>query len=455
VVKAGDGFSFYAVPMNSASTPVATNGYFGTASYFSGLLTAGSGTEVLGQFTGTFGAANGSGAGIGGGSGGTFTYSEAGRFRLGDYAVYDATFANVDRNKASPECFMDGNLGTVTALTTLPNTFNADGKVACFFGNAATTFGRFIPDHFDTVITQTATAPMACPTGLACPARFSGTIYSGQPFTMQVIAKRKGAATAANDGVVTNYNNTSTYARDVTLSAWSARGTTDQALPPAAPAGSVLGVTSVPRARFISGVAELDGSGIPLLARQTYTFGRAYSAAAPTAVGNWIAPTTVYIRATETDVGVPNNIVSDGVTTVRNPVADSEEAGILVLSGRMLVPHVTGSELLRLRVPLLAQYWNGTRWVTNYVDNVSTYSSSEVARSSYVKGLNANNTQLVPQSSAALVKGAGQFYMQAAGAGISGSVDFNLTGPTWLPSTIGRSRVGTYRSPLIFIREVY
>ncbi len=445
IVKAGAAFTMYAAPYNSAS--VLTSGYTGTATYANALLSPHAGAKTTGVLAGTFAVASASTVPAWYSIGSAFTYTEAGSFKFLDYGVYDDTFAAVDKYKATPECFSDAYLGTTHSLAKVPNTVDENGQIACFFGALATNyFGRFVPDHFDTVITQVNQVPMACPAaaGLACPASYNGAVYSRQPFTMQVIAKRFGALALAGDGVVTNYDGT-TWARNVALSAWGGLG---NAVAPVAPAGSNLTTLAVAPATFVNGVAAVAG--------QTYQFSTRYSAAAPSASANWAAPTNIYLRAAETTVaGQP---ASDGITSLRTVAAESVEAGVMVISGRMYVPHMFGSELLRLRVPVLAQYWNGTRWVTNFVDSVSTFSSADVVRSNYNRNVNAGNSTLFAQVSAALVNGSGAFTMQATGAGNVGSVDFSLSAPTapaWLPSTVGRARVGTYRSPLIYLREVY
>lgn len=451
IVKAGAAFTLAATPYNSVASPntAITAGYTGAASYFSNLLSPHDGFKTSGEpattglLAGTFAAAHSGTQPVAWMSIGTsFTYTEAGSFKFLDYGVYDDAFTLVDQKQNAYECFIDAYLGTTHALAKAPNTVDENGQIACFFGAAATSyFGRFVPDHFDTVITQVNQVPMGCPAaaGLACPVSFNGAVYSRQPFKMSVIAKRYGALALAGDGVVTNYDG-ATWARNVALSAWGGLGTTAA---PAVPAGSNLTTLAVAPASFVNGVAAITD--------QTYQFSTFYSAAAPSASANWAAPANVYLRADEVAVaGQP-----DSASSRRTVAAESVEAGVMVISGRMYVPHMFGSEMLRLRVPVLAQYWNGTRWVTNFVDSVSTFSSADVVRSRYTRNVSAANSTLFTQASAALVNGSGSFTMQATGAGNVGSVDFNLSAPAWLPSTVGRARVGTYRSPLIYLREVY
>jgi hypothetical protein len=52
--------------------------------------------------------------------------------------------------------------------------------------------------------------------------------------------------------------------------------------------------------------------------------------------------------------------------------------------------------------------------------------------------------------------------LQAPPRGTVGSVDFGVDNGsengvprTWLPTTVGRATFGLYRSPLIYMREVY
>ena len=107
-------------------------------------------------------------------TGAAFAYSEVGYFRLGAAGVYDDSFTAVDQ---SSDCSND-----------FSNTLDASGKYGCKFGNTAATnyFGRFIPDHFDTSVTQ------GCATG--------SYTYSGQPFTLSVTARNLAG------GITQNYH---------------------------------------------------------------------------------------------------------------------------------------------------------------------------------------------------------------------------------------------------------
>ncbi len=123
-----------------------------------------------------------------------------------------------------------GEVGSISLLATLTNTYGYLGTAATpttdalnnllIATGASATVGAFIPDHFDTAVVATATFPMPCPTGLACPALYNGFVYSGQPFSMQVTAKNLAG------GTTSNYHSAYGLSNNVTLTAWDALGST-------------------------------------------------------------------------------------------------------------------------------------------------------------------------------------------------------------------------------------
>jgi hypothetical protein len=117
-----------------------------------------------------------------------------------------------------------------------------------------------------------------------------------------------------------------------------------------------------------------------------------------------------------------------------------------------------GSELIKLPVKLTAQYWTGSAWENNSEDSDSVLPAS-AAFTSCKGALNTGGgacVPLVPLNSVSLAKGAGTMWLQAPGAGKTGSASMQLkTTPSWLPSTIGRVTFGVYKSTFIYIREVY
>ena len=135
--------------------------------------------------------------------------------------------------------------------------------------------GRFIPDHFDTIVT----GGMPCPTGLTCPVLFNGFVYSGQPFTTNVIARNLGG------GTTTNYDGPLGFAKAATLTAWNALG---GATPN--PSGGALASNTISAPAFRNGATTTGTPSTP-----TYALPNPYPSATPT------APTDIYLRAMDTD----------------------------------------------------------------------------------------------------------------------------------------------------------
>lgn len=306
--------------------------------------------------------------------------------------------------------------------------------------NAVLNIGRFVPDHFDTVIS----APkMTCELAdMFCLANAPGIAYSGQPFTVQVFPRNTQSKTTLNYRGV--------FARGVTLSAYAAPGVATGINPPASASGSVLSVNGIASTAF---VRSKDADNLDILgvtANPVYTFSRTYSSAAPFA-NNWVTPTPIYIRATETST--PN----DGVTSLR---ASAVEAGIMIVSGRMLVPNVYGSAQLPLPFRLSAQYYGTTTvngvttagWRTNVADKVTDVTPST---SLLFSSCTLACPIMVDGSKRTLVGGATTMQLKAGSATGKSGASAVMTPYPWLPSSTGRVTFGVYRSPLIYLREVY
>lgn len=220
-----------------------------------------------------------------------------------------------------------------------------DSTTAQRYFSGTATFGRFIPDHFDTAVTKVGTVPMDCPTGLTCPTTYNGLVYAGQSFTATITARNAGG------GTTTNYKAATGLSKATTLTAYSALGGAS------APAGSGAGTltgNAAAAADFSSGVATLT----------------AVSYAFTTPPGT---PTDLYLRATE-------NAGGDGVTSLRNPTNASVEGGVKVAQGRIRISNAFGNGRSPLDVPVAAQIWNGQVWAPNNKDG-STLAGSAVVSS--------------------------------------------------------------------------
>lgn len=338
-IAAGAGFNL---------TATAITGYNGTPQIDNTQII---GSPVAGAIGGTFTAAP---VATGVATGNAFSYSEAGNFGLNANAVFDSGFTSVDQPNDCAAGFSNtlsaGKYGCGIGSTAVPLTIGASG------------FGRFIPDHFETVVSQVAGVPMNCPSGLSCPALFNGMVYSGQAYTANVNAKNAAGT------VTQNYDSTAGYSRQVTLSAASSVGGGISA------AGTISSGATVAAGAFRNGTTTLGTPASP-----AFTL-----SAAPA------SPANIYLRATDTD----------GVTSLLPAPnsANSVEGGVTVASGRLNVSNAYGSELLALPVYVTAQYWNGTAWVTSSTDSATALNASLVSASNWTNFTPGNWQKLFPAS---------------------------------------------------------
>ncbi len=189
-------------------------------------------------------------------------------------------------------------------------------------------------------------------------------------------------------------------------------------------------------------------AGVAQIATVKVTQPNAYVNTAPT-VHAMPAPKAFHLRALDTDAA----------SSLRSAANSSLEGGVLVASGRLLVSNAYGSELLKLPVPVTAQYWTGARWATSSTDNASRFAPTDVLLSNCRVGYKANAICAAPATidpaipTITLVRGMGRFRLNATNT--TTTVDMQVTAPLWLPSTKARAKVGVFKSPVIYIREVY
>ena len=149
---------------------------------------------------------------------------------------------------------------------------------------------------------------------------------------------------------------------------------------------------------------------------------------------------------------------SDGVTTIFDLDTDATAGDDRTLIGstgvrygRARINNAHGSELLALALPIVAQYWNGTSFITSADDHLSVFS---IGLGNYRINLNAGETTLTLPT---IANGAGSIRLSAPGTGNNGSVDATATSPPYLPGNTGRATFGVYSGSNIFIyqRESY
>jgi hypothetical protein len=391
-IKAGADFSATVTAYNGLATPTATANFGqelvaeGVTLSFSKCLPTGA-NAVNGIFSGNVGTFTGGAAGAG-----NLNWSEVGN---GDLVATLASGSYLGSGLTA-----SGNTGT--------------GGTAC---NGAGNVGRFMPDHFDTVVT----GPMTCPVGLTCPG--GGLAYSGQPFTANVYARNAaGVITQNYDGTA---NTSPNFAASVTLTAWDAPGSTTTQNPPAATPGALTG-NAIAATSFSKGATVSPGTPPTPI----YTFGTT-----PT------DPTDIYVRAVD----------ADGVTSLRVPAGASVEGGIKVVNGRIKVSNAYGSELLPLTLTATAQYFTAAGWRNSITDNVTNL----VLLANYPVGAGTTAVTLTP-SSGDLLNGVLSIRLgkPSAGAGIA---TIDPTAPGYLPLITGTATFGVYKgnNSFIYRRESY
>jgi uncharacterized repeat protein (TIGR01451 family) len=325
--------------------------------------------------------------------------------------------------------------------------------------------GRFYPDHFVTEATSNfqCLPPMNCPD--AAGVAVSGATYSMQPFAFSVRAFGMPRGASLEPTLLSLYQNMiidPEHARPLTLTGSKAPNVSQ-----VAPVGRF---DTDPAIQLKSPAAVDDFPDLGGLA--TWRLGDPYSSLGR-AVNTWGAPTPVFLRASMDEFrGMPGGgsqkVVVTSLTPTNAATGTQYEDGLMVIAGRLFVPNVFGSDLLRLPVPLTAQYWNGTAWATSANDNGSVVASAirpaaNGCRKFFAQDLKSGPCKASPLTPVAgvmpvtLVAGKGMLTLQAPARGTVGSVDYTLdsSAAPWLPSTQARATFGLYRSPVIYLREVY
>ncbi len=305
------------------------------------------------------------------------------------------------------------------------NVIYADGTTAAkgTTGNTGAVVGEFIPDHFNTTVTQ------GCSAG--------GFTYSAQPFTTIVTAMNGLATPSTTVNYDGSLNTTPNFAKIVTFS--EVNGV----------AGTISSAT-VPASAFTAGIATVTPA---------FTF-----STTPT------APAVIRIRATDT-----SNVSS----------ATGTEGTTLIRSGRIKLSNAYGSELLDLAMPLTAQYWNGNAWITNSNDLCTTGVSLSLTDVNATDGLTTSelcawdtgslgNSGLGCSAAGAFAKQfseppiAGDFNLnfKATGSNNTGALNVTATVPSYLQfnwrgagnaNPTARATFGVYKGKdkQIYFRELY
>ncbi len=358
--------------MQGTDTFVAAPASFSIAGYPSGLtVAAGS------SFTATVAAKNNSGA----------TTPNFGN----ETTPEPAATATLSFNKSSPSGVnaqsgsFSGSLGAfsngVAASSSLTWTEVGAGDLTValtggnYLGSALTAsgttgtagaVGNFVPHHFTTETTQ------------GCSGTFT---YSGQPFTVKVVARN-----AANDKVY-NYDGTASTspnkAKAVTLSATSNGG-----------AGTLTNA-SIAATSFSQGEATVI--------TPTFTFTNKLTGPASLTI------TAADANATSSGSGVPNG-----------------EGSVAIRSGRLRFSNAFGSERDSLILPVQTQFWSGKSWIKSSGDSCTSVLSSAVALSGYTNAQGGVGTWTTTASPITLSNGQGALTLTAPSPVATGSANLAI-----------------------------
>lgn len=399
VHKAGRPFTVRATAVNSSGTT--TSRYNGTANgQASSTPCAGTacggtlGTLTLGAMTATSGQLVTHSA----------SYSEAGAFNL---RLVDDTFAAVDAADGSTPA--EREISAVAAV------------------------GRFVPDHFEIVA---AVTPVLRTFGSSCVAARSFT-YLGQPFGYSITPTATLYPRNAGGTTTTNYPAAKMTALQVT----QAYGVT-----PASP-GLATGNAAIPG----SPTANSGGTGtlqFPAGVPNSLTMTR------PPATP--VAPFAAAIAldwsvADGSETAVTGNETIATVQPVPGPLFPSIafDQGNEFRYGQLKLGSAYGSELIPLAVPMEAQYWNGTAFVTHTADHCTVLPTSSLSLANFRGSLAACETAPTA-SSVSMSSGRATMRLAAPGDGNKGSVDGSLQlAATLTPGAQRCSAVGTAPSPAV------
>ncbi|MEX5744756.1 DUF6701 domain-containing protein [Massilia sp. X63] len=297
--------------------------------------------------------------------------------------------------------------------------------------------GRFYPQYFKTEID----GGFACLKRMNCPPdgpnQVARAAYSGQPFGVVVRAYGR-------NGVLQRFD--APLVPEIRLSAVAAPGEDGE-----------LGKFE-------------NGEPAAATARQLgYRLAKPWNARAGSR--EWTAPTAVYVRALAPELrATAGGSAAVEIRSQREKGTASMEAGIMVVNGRLMVGHTIGTPLARTAVPLRAQFWSGQAWEQNSVIDDSKAVMGSVDFSGCRRGLRLNTSsdacdpavlKLVGAASGTstvalpmLQDGKSSLVLAPVGER-SGNVDLFVNGYDYLPSTIGRVTFGQFKSPVIYVREMY
>ena len=325
--------------------------------------------------------------------------------------------------------------GLAMLTPSLPSYLGVDGTKL----GAATPVGRFYPQYFKT---ETG-GGFGCLPRMACPVDaphlVSKAVFSGQEFGATVQAYGR-------NGPLQRFDPLFMTIPDIALSAVSLPG----------PDGAAL-------SKFVDA-----GPATSTARRLRYALGTPFKAG----VNNpgWSPPTAVHVRATAQELRKTlDGTQAVAISSLRDKTIVSVEGGIHVVNGRLMVGNVIGAGLSKTPLPLRAEYWSGSNWEYNKLFEQGQPINGTVEFSACRRSLRESPesdtcysgiTVFGAAAGAATVElpplqGGKSTLVLAPVGQRSGTVDVSVNGELFLPSTLGRVTFGQFKSPVIYVREMY
>lgn len=346
---------------------------------------------------------------------------------LGNNPSLNGTFGAFTNGSASGSAFSWNEVGIITLTPSLQSGnylsigVNVTGPIS---GNV----GRFYAHHFE--LTPHPTNPLLNRADTTC-TNCSFT-YMGEPLNAQFSLSAK----ALNNNTTFNYQGA--YAKLIITAAGNPLG---------------FGAVNAAGPTFLS-----SRLSFPTPASGSFNLGVASNIVAPLQFSRGVTADGPYnalrIGIAPLDADGAGMGIFDLDTDAAIPGNDHALLGSTAMRyGRMRLTNAHGSELLKLPVPVITQYWNGSGYITSSDDNHTVLNASDIVLGNYLRNLNSGETLV---TAPVIVNGVGKITLSAPGAGNNGSVDLSSSAPTYLPSAPSRATFGIYRGgPLIYQRENY
>ncbi|MDA3903984.1 MAG: hypothetical protein PF441_11120 [Desulfuromusa sp.] len=296
-------------------------------------------------------------------------------------------------------------VGGYTFIATPPDYFGTSLPVA-----SSVNIGRFTPDHYATSITDNGILQDAC----------SGFTYSGQDFSYvppnfpEMLITATGSAGNTTVNYRDDFVKLTNPATQINMPAVTADSSNL-----GADAATLLNLTWAPAASSL--IANNDGTLDFTLGADQFTYTRE-----PNAL---VAPFTSDIQLSVVSISDSDGVSATGLPSLFLPT------GTEIRYGQMQLQNAYGPETLPLTIPVLTEYYDGSGFVLNSLDNCSTYDFLHLIFSNLQGNLASGET--LASGNGTLLSGLGSnLSLSAPGVGNDGSVDLeydlDAAGLSWL-----------------------